>query len=149
MADTVHVYRSTRLGRALQETIDALLAENAISDAVALDLMQTFDTAVREALHTDVGGQSAMRATLFEYRNVEDVWALIVRDGALTTYEQRHVPTSVASPLCKIIVCSVDHGEHDAENDDDDDASGSAEHDLLAARAAEAIAARKRARTFT
>lgn len=148
MAETLHVYRSTRLGRALQETIDALLAEQAISDRVALDLMQTFDTAMREALHTDVGGPSAMRATLVEYRNVEDVWALIVRDGALTTYEQRHVPTSVASPLCKIVVCSVDHGEHEAENDDND-ASGSAEHDLLAVRAAEAIAARKRARQFT
>lgn len=139
-----HVYRTaTLLGRALQETLDELLQENAVSGDHALRLMRAFDVAMRDALRsaaTDTLCVSMATGSLDQYRYVDDVWSLVLHDVQLTLYETPFVPTTLRSARCKVVVCNSDFArdaEEAAASDKDDDGESACLGD------------KKRARLFT
>lgn len=124
-APAAHVYRAaTLLGRALQETLDEMLNEDAVSSECALRLVHAFDVAMRDALRAAASDSlcvSVGSGTLDEYRYVDDVWSLVLRNVQLTLYETPLVPTNMCSARCKVVVCTRDFDETSAHGDEGGD----------------------------
>jgi len=75
------LYRSTTLGNCLQETLDELISQQAISPQVAIRVLLEFDKSINQALNQRTRNRINFKGELNTYRFCDNVWTFLVKNG--------------------------------------------------------------------
>ncbi len=78
-------YRGTTLGVALKDTLDELIAQNAIGPNLEEQIKVQFDRSIAHALENAVKKKASFAGGLHTYRNCNDVWVMDLRDVKFVT----------------------------------------------------------------
>eukprot|EP01121_Diplochlamys_sp_Union-15-3_P006789 TRINITY_DN17315_c0_g1_i1.p1 TRINITY_DN17315_c0_g1~~TRINITY_DN17315_c0_g1_i1.p1 ORF type:complete len:110 (+),score=12.44 TRINITY_DN17315_c0_g1_i1:59-388(+) len=78
-------YRKCSLGRFLQTTLSALLAENKITQEQANIVFNQFDKSIIEAINTKVRSNITFKGHCISYRNVADTWQQLLENTVINT----------------------------------------------------------------
>ncbi|KAI9021217.1 transcription initiation factor IIA, gamma subunit-domain-containing protein [Hyaloraphidium curvatum] len=93
MAATHELYRRSKIGEALTETLDEMITNNLIDAKLAMLVVRQFDATIAEALNSKVKSKLTLKGHLNTYRFCDDVWTLLVDDPTLR-FDQAEVVTA-------------------------------------------------------
>ncbi|MCL7035778.1 hypothetical protein MKW94_020897 [Papaver nudicaule] len=86
------LYRNSTIGRCLLQTLDEMVSNQTLSLELAIQVLFQFDTAMAEALRTQVQSKVTIKGHLNTYNYFDDVWTFILHDAVFKNEEgQQHV----------------------------------------------------------
>jgi transcription initiation factor TFIIA small subunit len=110
MANYQH-YRKTTLGVTLQETLDEMIAQGALTKPAASKVLNEFDRSINLALDKRINKKVQFVGKLSTYRFCDNVWTLVLKDFVVKDSNQnQHNTTALATQIpradkVRIVAC--------------------------------------------
>ena len=96
-------YRTSVIGRALLDTIDKKVRDNAITPAQAQFILYKFDEAMTAVFNSSVSGNLNFKGTILSYNFVDGVWKFLAKDFVMTINNKFY-----RAEYMKIVACDAD-----------------------------------------
>ncbi|CAF3336638.1 unnamed protein product [Rotaria socialis] len=74
------LYRNTTLGATLQETLEEMISQGALTDHAAGKVLSEFDRSINLALDKRINKKVQFTGKLSTYRFCDNVWTLVLKD---------------------------------------------------------------------
>ncbi|KAL6762875.1 hypothetical protein V8C86DRAFT_2508170 [Haematococcus lacustris] len=74
------LYRQTMMGDCLVEALEEMMAQNKISEELALTITNQFDASMLDALRNHVTARAHIKANLKTYRFFDNVWQFMLEN---------------------------------------------------------------------
>ncbi|KAJ2908635.1 Transcription initiation factor IIA subunit 2 [Coemansia aciculifera] len=95
------LYRSGTLGTALIDSLDEFVQTGHMTPQLAMQVLDSFDKSISEALSKKVKAKAVMKGGLATYNHYEEVLTLVIKNSTLTCDH-----TTIALPdKTKIVAC--------------------------------------------
>ncbi|KNA04783.1 hypothetical protein SOVF_196550 [Spinacia oleracea] len=97
---TCELYRMSRLGMCLTETLDEMVMSGTLGPELAIQVLVQFDKSITAALEAQLRAKVTIKGHLHTYRFCDNVWTFILQ-GALFKSEELQENVNVV----KIVAC--------------------------------------------
>lgn len=94
------IYRTSLIGRALVDTIDAHVEAKRISPTQAQHILTRFDESVSAVFRTSVTNNISFKGNILSYNFVDGVWKFVTKDFMMIL-NNKHF----RAPYIKIVAC--------------------------------------------
>eukprot|EP00179_Madagascaria_erythrocladioides_P004885 CAMPEP_0198322308 /NCGR_PEP_ID=MMETSP1450-20131203/10818_1 /TAXON_ID=753684 ORGANISM="Madagascaria erythrocladiodes, Strain CCMP3234" /NCGR_SAMPLE_ID=MMETSP1450 /ASSEMBLY_ACC=CAM_ASM_001115 /LENGTH=114 /DNA_ID=CAMNT_0044025917 /DNA_START=29 /DNA_END=373 /DNA_ORIENTATION=- len=93
------LYKESTVGQALQDTIEEMKEEGALDDEAGELLLEHLGKAVLNVLSNKVTNKATLKGKLKEYKNVDNIWRLVIKDAIFRHDSSTHESLNVTSNL--------------------------------------------------
>ncbi|KAG6495108.1 transcription initiation factor IIA subunit 2-like [Zingiber officinale] len=97
---TFELYRRSRIGMCLTETLDEMVTNERLSPDLAIQVLMQFDRSMTDALENQVKSKVSIKGHLHTYRFCDNVWTFILKDATFKSEELNEPVKRV-----KIVAC--------------------------------------------
>ncbi|CAF0734130.1 unnamed protein product [Rotaria sordida] len=106
------LYRNTTLGVTLQDTLEEMISQGALTDQAAGKVLSEFDRSINLALDKRINKKIQFSGKLSTYRFCDNVWTLVLKDFSVKDPNQSQhnttAPTSQIPPADKVKIVACD-----------------------------------------
>ncbi|CAF4020461.1 unnamed protein product [Rotaria sp. Silwood2] len=106
------LYRNTTLGVTLQDTLEEMISQGALTDQAAGKVLSEFDRSINLALDKRINKKVQFTGKLSTYRFCDNVWTLVLKDfNVKDSNQSQHntaAPSSQIPPVDKVKIVACD-----------------------------------------